>query len=114
MCNPLFKAPDGGRFEILWKREDLTQSELPLGAKIIRASRLEGSPRSLSDRLTHARMDKFYAISGYIRFYLLIGTSCNDFHHGLDMIIPDDDVPVIKGNGRAAMARNDLNLVSYR
>jgi hypothetical protein len=28
MGKPLFKAPDGGRFEILWKREDLTQGEL--------------------------------------------------------------------------------------
>jgi hypothetical protein len=31
MGKPLFKAPDGGRFEILWEREDLTQSELRRG-----------------------------------------------------------------------------------
>ncbi len=24
MRNPLFKAPDGSRFEILWEKEDLT------------------------------------------------------------------------------------------
>jgi hypothetical protein len=28
MGKPLFKAPDGSRFEILWEREDLAQSEL--------------------------------------------------------------------------------------
>jgi hypothetical protein len=33
MGKPLFKAPDGGRFEILWEREDLTQSELQQGAR---------------------------------------------------------------------------------
>jgi hypothetical protein len=33
MGKPLFKAPDGGRFEILWEREDLTQSELQRGTK---------------------------------------------------------------------------------
>ena len=31
MGKPLFKAPDGGRFEILWEKEDLTQSELQRG-----------------------------------------------------------------------------------
>ena len=31
MGKPLFKAPDGGRFEVLWEREDLTQSELQRG-----------------------------------------------------------------------------------
>lgn len=30
----------------------------PAGDKTVRASRLEGSARSLSDRLAHARMDK--------------------------------------------------------
>jgi hypothetical protein len=34
MGKPLFKAPDGGRFEILWEREDLTQSELQRGQKL--------------------------------------------------------------------------------
>ena len=31
MGKPLFKAPDGGRFTILWEREDLTQNELQRG-----------------------------------------------------------------------------------
>ena len=31
MGKPLFKAPDGGRFEVLWEREDLTQSGLQRG-----------------------------------------------------------------------------------
>ncbi len=31
MGKPLFKAPDGGRFEILWEKEDLTQGELQRG-----------------------------------------------------------------------------------
>ena len=31
MGKPLFKAPDGGQFEILWEKEDLTQSELQRG-----------------------------------------------------------------------------------
>jgi hypothetical protein len=38
MGKPLFKASDGGRFEILWEREDLTQSELQQGQKLPRSS----------------------------------------------------------------------------
>jgi hypothetical protein len=34
MGEPLFKAPDGGRFEILWEREDLAQSEPQRGQKL--------------------------------------------------------------------------------
>jgi hypothetical protein len=34
MGKPLFKAPDGGQFKILWEREDPTQSELQRGQKL--------------------------------------------------------------------------------
>jgi hypothetical protein len=58
MGKPLSKDPDGGRFEILWEWKASLKVNAS-GVKNVRASQSEGSPRSLSDRLTHVRVDKF-------------------------------------------------------
>ena len=50
MRKPLFKAPDGGRFEILWEKEDLTQSELQRGQERPCFSMRRFAPKPFPDR----------------------------------------------------------------
>jgi hypothetical protein len=70
MGKPLFKASDGGRIEILWATEDITRSELQHGSATrvlirfdvgpcLRRSGFAQAGRSLSNRFTHARKDRF-------------------------------------------------------
>ena len=54
MGKPLFKASDGGRLEILWVTEpSLKVKSAQVGD--VSAPPIRRSPRSLSDRFTHAR-----------------------------------------------------------
>ena len=58
MGKPLFKAPDGGRPEILYERKDLTQSELQQGTRTSVLLDYDVRPEAFPT-LTHTRMDKF-------------------------------------------------------
>ena len=43
---------------------------------------------------------------------LLTGASCIDFSHGFDTIVSNDEITVVKRDRGAAVARDDLDLVS--
>jgi hypothetical protein len=75
MGKPLFKAPDGGYYEIRWVTEDSTMSGLQQGHETsvlveqkvrpcLRRSGLAQAGRSLSDRLTHVRILRFSSTLG--------------------------------------------------
>ena len=61
MGKPLSKASEGGDFDILGEWEEVTKSDVQHGSGKACAHLSEGSPRSLSDRLTHVRLSGFSA-----------------------------------------------------
>ena len=61
MGNPLFKASEGGRFDILRVGEDIIQSEARQVSGMEVLISIKRAPRTLSEWVAHARLVRLFA-----------------------------------------------------